>query len=1094
MKYSRLLPLLTALAFSLATVSCGGGDDTPAPPVVQPPPPAGTLVGTAGGTVTGPSGTTIVIPAGALAAEVRINIEQTAAGAPALPAGFTVAGQTYAFTPHGTTFTVPVTITLPFDPALVPAGRTPVLYKTINAQTQWEQVAGATFGTSSVTAQITSFSLGEIVIPPLQAGRVVHEWEAIFLRGGKLTPESLTAGIQDQGDLNLFFDFGGILGFPGGISVPFDGVAIGDITATDDGKEWSVGTEAPIGFAGNATDALGSQVTFKQTQTFVKRAADAELSVTFNEVFLETVDANGPLGRVCPVSYRKGLECDSIKAEIIVQVDAFEVPAELRDIEPFDIFFRLAGGATLMGIAGSWDSYANAARFSWSPLWTVEDFDFSVDELFGHAEALITMKLREPHTYNVDLSSLAVGKVFTVQSSAFVTAYNRAVSGSEFATSARAFVRDPVSTRGTTLTYHGLEPVDSTGPVTLPADVPVVPEPCVPGPGPDPAAGTIQFSGANYTQLESSNSPAITVTRAGGTAGAVTATISTSNGTAIAGVDYQPINSSVFFADGDAAPRTVLVPLIQDDASSEADITVNLALSQPGGCAALGAQSTTVLTIRDDDVPPPPPSFTVGGTVTGLAGTGLVLQDLQFLPISPGNGAFTFPLPTQTGSPYAVTIITQPVNPVQICSVVNGSGTIANANITNVAVNCVTASAGGLLDPTFGGIGKVSSDGFGGDETAMVLQSDGKMIMVGGTGGTGSDFALARFDIDGTLDETFGSAGTGKVTTDIAGGADDALGVALQSDGRIIVVGTARVGTNNDFAVVRYDINGVLDTTFGTQGKVTTDFAGGRDRAFGVAIQTDDRIVVVGDAIMPAPGNTDFAVARYSANGVPDSTFDGDGKLNTDIGGGVDIAHNVVMQGDQGAILVSGVLTLGGDPTLGHGGLARYGANGVLDGSFGTAGKRTVPNLAVGEALALQGDGKILIAGSASVAGHAQFGLMRLDANGGTDGTFGSAGLATAGFSTQDDYGRAIAVRPDGGILVAGQSSNLSNPDFAVALFDEGGTLDGSFDSDGKLTVDFFGTFDGAENVAVQTDGKIVVSGFASNGTRTNYALARIDP
>jgi len=119
---------------------------------------------------------------------------------------------------------------------------------------------------------------------------------------------------------------------------------------------------------------------------------------------------------------------------------------------------------------------------------------------------------------------------------------------------------------------------------------------------------------------------------------------------------------------------------------------------------------------------------------------------------------------------------------------------------------------------------------------------------------------------------------------------------------------------------------------------------------------------------------------------------------------------------------------------------------------------------------------------------------MRLDANGGTDGTFGSAGLATAGFSTQDDYGRAIAVRPDGGILVAGQSSNLSNPDFAVALFDGSGTLDGSFDSDGKLTVDFFGTFDGAENVAVQSDGKIVVSGFASNGTRANYALARIDP
>jgi uncharacterized delta-60 repeat protein len=235
-------------------------------------------------------------------------------------------------------------------------------------------------------------------------------------------------------------------------------------------------------------------------------------------------------------------------------------------------------------------------------------------------------------------------------------------------------------------------------------------------------------------------------------------------------------------------------------------------------------------------------------------------------------------------------------------------------------------------------------------------------------------------------------------------------------------------------------------------------------------------------------------VARYDANGASDPTFDGDGKLNTDIGGGVDIAYNVVMQGNQGAILVSGVLTLGGSPVLGHGGLARYGANGILDASFGTGGKLTVPNLALGEALALQADGRILIAGSATVGSETQFGLMRLDANGGTDGSFGSSGLATAGFSTQGDHARAIAVRPDGGILVAGQSSNLSNSDFAVALFDTGGALDGRFDSDGKLTIDFFGSFDGAENVAVQSDGKIVVSGFARNVTRTNYALARIEP
>jgi len=115
------------------------------------------MVGAAGGTVTGPAGAQVVIPAGALAGDTTIDIAQSSAGAPALPGGFAVFGQTFAFTPHGTSFAVPVTITVPFDPSLVPAGGTPVLYKT-NAQNQWEPVANATVNAGNVTAQISSFS------------------------------------------------------------------------------------------------------------------------------------------------------------------------------------------------------------------------------------------------------------------------------------------------------------------------------------------------------------------------------------------------------------------------------------------------------------------------------------------------------------------------------------------------------------------------------------------------------------------------------------------------------------------------------------------------------------------------------------------------------------------------------------------------------------------------------------------------------------------------------------------------------------------------------------------------------------------------
>jgi uncharacterized delta-60 repeat protein len=162
------------------------------------------------------------------------------------------------------------------------------------------------------------------------------------------------------------------------------------------------------------------------------------------------------------------------------------------------------------------------------------------------------------------------------------------------------------------------------------------------------------------------------------------------------------------------------------------------------------------------------------------------------------------------------------------------------------------------------------------------------------------------------------------------------------------------------------------------------------------------------------------------------------------------------------------------------------------DNSFDVDGRLAIPGLLVGEALALQVDGKLLLAGSSNVGGAKQFALMRLSGNGAADGSFGTAGLSTAAFSTQDDFGRGIALQADGKILVSGQSSNRANPDFALARFDTAGVLDVSFDTDGKFTLDFFGAGDSAENVAVQADGRIVLGGFAVNGTRVNYGLARV--
>src|SRR4029077_8368695 len=131
--------------------------------------------------------------------------------------------------------------------ALVPAGRTPEFYKTINAQTQWQEISAVTLTTNTITASVNGFSLAEPAIPPLVAGRPGHQWEADLLVGDGLRVEVVDEDIQDEAPWARFCDFGGILPFPGGPSTPTDGIASGEVTASADGRSWSVSTEAPLG-------------------------------------------------------------------------------------------------------------------------------------------------------------------------------------------------------------------------------------------------------------------------------------------------------------------------------------------------------------------------------------------------------------------------------------------------------------------------------------------------------------------------------------------------------------------------------------------------------------------------------------------------------------------------------------------------------------------------------------------------------------------------------------------------------------------------------------------------------------------------------
>ena len=246
---------------------------------------------------------------------------------------------------------------------------------------------------------------------------------------------------------------------------------------------------------------------------------------------------------------------------------------------------------------------------------------------------------------------------------------------------------------GTTVTTTGLTPIATPLPLVEPVEPVAEPAPCVPGPGPDPAAGLIQFSAATFTQAEASTTPTIAVSRTGGSVGAVTATFSTGGGTAVAGVDYTATASTIYFADGDAAERNVEIPIIQDLLSAEPDKTVNLTLSQPGGCAALGSRTTAVLTIRDDDVRRRQrcSRSAARSRVTPAPGSCWRITSACSCR-SPATVRLPFHnIPSPSGTAYFVRVFNQPHNgsfQTQRCTVTNGSGTFGNANVTDVVVTC----------------------------------------------------------------------------------------------------------------------------------------------------------------------------------------------------------------------------------------------------------------------------------------------------------------------------------------------------------------------------------------------------------------------
>lgn len=401
-------------------------------------------------------------------------------------------------------------------------------------------------------------------------------------------------------------------------------------------------------------------------------------------------------------------------------------------------------------------------------------------------------------------------------------------------------------------------------------------------------------------------------------------------------------------------------------------------------------------------------------------------------------------------------------------------------------------AAAGDLDPSFGIGGKVTTDFSGSDDhaTAVLQQADGKIIAIGYSfpPASGPRFVLARYNTDGSLDPSFGSGG--KVITSFFDRGDLAFAGVLQPDGKIIAAGTTTDANGSlNFGLARYNPNGSLDLSFGTGGKVLTNFSGALSQATALALQPDGKIVAGGetDAFTPNPN---FALARYNADGSLDNTFGSGGKVITDFSGNFDIINDLVIQSD-GKIVAGGRADLVSDPRNGVFALARYNADGSLDLSFGAGGKVTTDffgSIDDIRGLALQSDGKIVAAGIAagSNPGDIEVALARYNPNGSLDSSFGSGGKATNALGSTDSQAFAVTLTSGGKLVIAGVISN----NFFVAQFNVDGSLDSSFGMGGKVIVDFSASPSLAAAVLVQADGKIVAAGGAGNPS--DFALARL--
>ncbi len=343
------------------------------------------------------------------------------------------------------------------------------------------------------------------------------------------------------------------------------------------------------------------------------------------------------------------------------------------------------------------------------------------------------------------------------------------------------------------------------------------------------------------------------------------------------------------------------------------------------------------------------------------------------------------------------------------------AGFYHNGTHNNYDFTVVRYTTNGNLDNSFAGNGKAGID-FGGDDVgiATAIQSNGKIIVAGNSGPDFSNYkyvAIARLNTNGDLDPSFGYNGKLKLYSQMLVNA-----IAIQPDGKILIAGDSSNSVTTSFALLRLKSNGDIDSSFGNYGKVYTDFHGSDDEEKSVALQQDGKILAGGLTIRN--GLYCFAIARYNTNGTLDASFGGDGKVTTPVGNSHSHGYGIAIQ-SNGKILQAGDY----DNSAGYNQFAviRYNTDGTLDNSFAGNGKAAVSFTGGSTAnnVGIQSNGKIILTGTITNYKNYNFALARLNTDGTIDNSFGTNGKVVTDFGG-NDYGVSSVIQPDNKIVIAG--------------------------------------------------------------------------